>query len=64
MKIPLSIICIAIISVSVRGLLSLRQSLETDKPDPQDVKKGLDIVLGIIVLLALLLLILINLSGD
>ena len=60
MKISLSIICILIISVSVRGLLSIRQSIDIDKPSPQEIKKGLDIVLGIVVFLALLLLVLIN----
>ena len=59
-KISLSIICILIISVSVRGLLSIRQSIDIDKPSPQEIKRGLDIVLGIVVFLALLLLVLIN----
>ena len=60
MKISLSIICILIISVSVQGLLSIRQSIDIDKPSPQEIKKGLDIVSGIVVFLALLLLVLIN----
>jgi len=59
-KISLSIICILIISVSVQGLLSIRQSIDIDKPSPQEIKKGLDIVSGIVVFLALLLLVLIN----
>jgi hypothetical protein len=63
MKIALSIICILIISVSFRGILSIRQSLDTDKPSPEDIKKGLDIVLGIVAFLALLLLVLINIHS-
>jgi hypothetical protein len=60
MKIALSIICILIISVSFRGVLSIRQSIDTDNPSPQEIKRGLDIVLGIVAFLALLLLVLIN----
>ena len=63
MKIALSIICILIISVSFRDILSIRQSLDTDKPSPEDIKKGLDIVLGIVAFLALLLLVLINIHS-
>ena len=63
MKIALSIICILIISVSFRGILSIRQSLDTDNPSPEDIKKGLDIVLGIVAFLALLLLVLINIPS-
>jgi hypothetical protein len=63
MKIALSIICILIISVSFRGILSIRQSIDTDNPSPQEIKRGLDIVLGIIAFLALLLLVLINIPG-
>jgi hypothetical protein len=63
MKIALSIICILIISVSFRGILSIRQSLDTDNPSPEDIKKGLDIVLGIVAFLALLLLVLINIHS-
>jgi len=46
--------------VSFRGLLSIRQSVDTDDPSPEDIKRGLDIVLGLVAFLALLLLILIN----
>jgi hypothetical protein len=63
MKTALSIICILIISVSFRGILSIRQSIDTDKPSPEDIKKGLDIVLGIVAFLALLLLVLINIHS-
>lgn len=63
MKITLSIICIAIISVSFRGLLSIRQMIDTEMPEPKELKRGLDIVLGIVAFLALLLLVLINLKG-
>lgn len=63
MKIALSILCILIISVSFRGILSIRQSIDTDNPSPEDIKKGLDIVLGIIAFLALVLLVLINIHG-
>ena len=63
MKIALSIICILIISVSFRGILSIRQSIDTDNPSPQEIKRGLDIVLGIVAFLALLLLILINIHN-
>jgi hypothetical protein len=61
MKIALSILCILIISVSFRGILSIRQSIDTDNPGPEEIKKGLDIVLGLVAFLALLLLVLINL---
>jgi hypothetical protein len=63
MKIALSILCILIISVSFRGILSIRQSIDTDNPSPEDIKRGLDIVLGIIAFLALVLLVLINIHG-
>lgn len=63
MKTALSILCILIISVSFRGLLSIRQSIDTDNPSPEDIKKGLDIILGIVAFLALLLLVLINIAG-
>jgi len=63
MKIALSIICILIISVSFRGILSIRLSIDTDNPSPQEIKRGLDIVLGIVAFLALLLLILINIHN-
>jgi hypothetical protein len=59
-KVTLSIICILIISVSVRGLRSLIDSIDNDNPTPEDIKKGLYLVLGTVFLLALLLLILIN----
>jgi hypothetical protein len=60
MKIALSILCILIISVSFRGLLSIRQSIDTDNQSPEEIKRGLDIVLSLVAFLALLLLILIN----
>jgi len=60
MKVTLSILCILIISVSFRGLLSIRESIDADSPDPVDIKRGIDIVLGTVAVLALLLLILIN----
>ena len=63
MKIALSILCILIISVSFRGILSIRQSIDTDNPSPEDIKRGLDIVLGIIAFLALVLLVLISIQG-
>jgi len=63
MKIALSIICMLIISVSFRGVLSIRQSIDTDNPSPQEIKRGLDIVLGIVAFLALLLLVLINIHN-
>ncbi len=37
--------------------------IETDKPDHQEIKKNLNIVGGIIAILALLLLVLINIYG-
>jgi len=60
MKVTLSILCILIISVSFRGLLSIRESIDADRPDPRDIKRGIDFVLGTVAVLALLLLILIN----
>ena len=60
LKTTLSILCILIISVSFRGILSIRKSIDTDKPSPEDIKRGLDVVLGIVAILALLLLLLIN----
>jgi hypothetical protein len=45
-KVTLSIICILIISVSVRGLRSLIDSIDNDNPTPEDIKKGLYLVLG------------------
>ena len=60
MKVTLSIICILIISVCVRGLRSLIESIDNDNPTLEDIKKGLYLVLGTVFLLALLLLILIN----
>jgi hypothetical protein len=63
MKIALSILCILIISVSFRGLLSIRHSIDIDNPSPEEIKRGLDIVLGIIAFLALVLLVLINIHG-
>jgi hypothetical protein len=59
-KVTLSIICILIISVSVRGLRSLVESIDDEKATYEDIKKGIYIVLGAIFLLTLLLLILIN----
>ena len=63
MKIALSILCILIISVSFRGILSIRQSIDTDNPSPEDIKRGLDIVLVIVAFLAFLLLVLINIHS-
>jgi hypothetical protein len=59
-KVTLSIICILIISVFVRGLRSLIESIDNDNPTLEDIKKGLYLVLGTVFVLALLLLILIN----
>lgn len=60
MKIALSILCILIISVSFRGILSIRQSIDNDNASPEEIKRGLDIVLGVVAFLALILLVLIN----
>ena len=60
MKVALSILCILIISVSFRGILSIRQSIDTDNASPEEIKRGLDTVLGIVAFLALMLLVLIN----
>jgi len=37
--------------------------IDTEMPEPKELKRGLDIVLGIVAFLALLLLVLINLKG-
>jgi hypothetical protein len=60
MKIALSIICISIFCVSFRGIIGYGRMIETDKPDHKEIKKNLDIVGGIVAILALLLLVLIN----
>jgi len=59
-KIALSIICISIFCVSFRGIIGYGRMIETDKPDHKEIKKNLDIVGGIVAILALLLLVLIN----
>ena len=38
MKVTLSIICILIISLSVRGLRSLIESIDNDNPTLEDIK--------------------------
>jgi hypothetical protein len=62
-KIALSIICISIFCVSFRGIIGYGRMIETDKPDHKEIKKNLNIVGGIIAILALLLLVLINIHG-
>ena len=63
MKIALSIICITIFCVSFRGIIDYGRMIETDKPAHMEIKKNLTIVGGIIAILALLLLVLINISA-
>ena len=63
MKITLSIICISIFCVSFRGIIGYGRMIETDRPDYKEIKNNLNIVGGIIAILALLLLVLINLYG-
>jgi len=60
MKIALSIICISIFCVSFRGIIGYGRMIENDMPNPKEIKKNLEIVGGIIAILALLLLVLIN----
>ena len=63
MKIALSIICISLFCVSFRGIIGYARMIETDKPDYKEIKKNLNIIGGIIAVLALLLLVLINIYG-
>ena len=63
MKIALSIICILIISVSVRGIIGYGRMVETDRPPPEEIRKNLNIMGVIIVILAIMLLVLVNLNG-
>jgi hypothetical protein len=63
MKITLSILCISIFCVSFRGIIGYGRMIESGKPDYKEIKKNLNIVGGIIALLALLLLVLINIYG-
>ena len=63
MKITLSIICISIFCVSFRGIIGYGRMIESDKPDHKEIKKNLNVVGGIIAILALLLLVLINIYG-
>ena len=59
-KITLSIICISIFCVSFRDIIGYGRMIETDKPDHKEIKRNLNIVGGIIAVLALFLLVLIN----
>jgi hypothetical protein len=63
MKITLSIICISIFCVSFRGIIGYGRMIESEKPNHKEIKKNLNIVGGIIAILALLLLVLINIYG-